>query len=350
MNLYPLVSIIIPTYNRAALLQKAIQTVRNQTYPNWQCIVCDDFSTDNTKVVLQGLTLEDKRIEYVVNQFTKGAPGARNTGLEKANGVYVLFLDSDDLLLPHCIKSRLSYFLKYPDLDIVVGMQGLLKNGEDAGLINIPSEFPPLVRFFSLYPNNDIPWINNTLIKTSFLKDNKITWNTGVKVHQDIQFNISMLSHDPKLLWSTYPVDSYWVSMSTHHHIGSQKHEELSIFKKLVECYWHTIKNNSLPESTMRTVRQQYKALLLDICYKVSFMEKRLFLDFLDFVKKHSDFKSWDVFFIYHRFIVKNNALSLPKKILRKMSGIYLEQYVEPVIKAGGFLKNDTFPVGQPGV
>lgn len=92
----PLVSVIIPTYNREKLLPNAIESVINQTYGNWELLVVDDRSTDNTRKVVEEYIKRDKRINYIINDRTKGPAGARNCGIYKSRGKYVAFLDSDD--------------------------------------------------------------------------------------------------------------------------------------------------------------------------------------------------------------------------------------------------------------
>jgi len=103
----PLVSIIIPTYNRAGFLKEAIKSVLAQTYKNIEVIVVDDGSTDNTPKLVKQFT--DKRIIYL-RQENKGASSARNKGIESARGNYIAFLDSDDIWLPQKIEKQLKIF------------------------------------------------------------------------------------------------------------------------------------------------------------------------------------------------------------------------------------------------
>lgn len=88
------VSVIIPTYNRAHLLPRAIQSVINQTYPHWELIVVDDGSTDNTSSLMA--TISDQRIKYIKLEKNGGNAVARNVGVRMAKGEYITFLDSDD--------------------------------------------------------------------------------------------------------------------------------------------------------------------------------------------------------------------------------------------------------------
>lgn len=91
---FPLVSVITPTFNRAYIIKRAIESVLAQTYTAFEYLIVDDHSTDNTKELIQNY--QDKRIRYMRNKRTKGVSGARNTGLDEARGAWISFLDSDD--------------------------------------------------------------------------------------------------------------------------------------------------------------------------------------------------------------------------------------------------------------
>ena len=100
----PAVSVILPTYNRAAFLPAAFESIANQTFTNWELIVVDDGSTDDTVSVVEPLTSRlGDRVRYVT-QANRGAYAARNRGLAEAAGRYVAFFDSDDLWLPHHLE------------------------------------------------------------------------------------------------------------------------------------------------------------------------------------------------------------------------------------------------------
>ena len=91
-----LISIIMPTYNCAKYIGLSIESVLVQTYSNWELIIVDDFSSDNTKESIN-IYLNDKRIKYIKLDENKGAALARNKAIEVANGDYIAFLDSDDI-------------------------------------------------------------------------------------------------------------------------------------------------------------------------------------------------------------------------------------------------------------
>jgi glycosyltransferase involved in cell wall biosynthesis len=102
------VSVIIPTYNRAYLVKRAIDSVTKQTFQDIEIIIVDDASTDNTENIIK--TLNDKRILYIKHKERKGASAARNTGIENAQGEYIAFLDSDDEWLPQKLAKQLKVF------------------------------------------------------------------------------------------------------------------------------------------------------------------------------------------------------------------------------------------------
>jgi glycosyltransferase involved in cell wall biosynthesis len=101
----PIVSVVIPTYNRADLVLRAVASVRRQSLGNWELLVVDDGSTDDTKVRIEELA--DPRIEYVRRDINGGVAAAQNTGLDRAAGRFVIFLHSDDELMPESLR-RLS--------------------------------------------------------------------------------------------------------------------------------------------------------------------------------------------------------------------------------------------------
>lgn len=115
----PLISIITPTYNRADFIAEAVQSVLDQTYQNFEHLIVDDGSTDNTREVLSPF-LADGRFKYFY-QENQGQSVARNQALEHARGEFICFLDSDNVWLPIHLASQLAVFQETPDVDIVYG-------------------------------------------------------------------------------------------------------------------------------------------------------------------------------------------------------------------------------------
>ena len=113
-----LVSVIVPTYNYARFIPETIESVRAQTYVNWELIVVDDGSTDNTDEVVQRLAAGEKRIRYMRQENARQA-AARNNGIAHAQGDYIQFLDADDLIEPHKLEGQVAFLEEQPNVDIV---------------------------------------------------------------------------------------------------------------------------------------------------------------------------------------------------------------------------------------
>jgi glycosyltransferase involved in cell wall biosynthesis len=111
----PVVSVVIPTYNSAALLREAIQSVLSQTYADFEVVVVDDGSTDNTESVVHSF---GDQVCYVKQQ-NQGAGAARNHGIKRSRGEYVAFLDADDLWLPGKLGEQIPFLDRDPELGLV---------------------------------------------------------------------------------------------------------------------------------------------------------------------------------------------------------------------------------------
>ncbi|RSK40507.1 glycosyltransferase family 2 protein [Mangrovimonas spongiae] len=111
MPKHPLVSIIIPTYNRTHLIGETLNSVLAQTYTNWECLVIDDGSTDNTEDVLKTYINKDLRIQYHKRPEThlSGGNGARNYGFKLSKGDYIQWFDSDDVMYPNYLERQLKH-------------------------------------------------------------------------------------------------------------------------------------------------------------------------------------------------------------------------------------------------
>lgn len=104
-----LVSIITPTWNSYPLIIKAIKSVQSQTYKNWELLIQDDFSSDETKQYVCELASQDSRIKYECNLSNSGAAVTRNNAIRRASGRYIAFLDSDDMWYPTKLERQLLF-------------------------------------------------------------------------------------------------------------------------------------------------------------------------------------------------------------------------------------------------
>jgi teichuronic acid biosynthesis len=132
-----LVSIIMPSYNTAEYIAETIQSVLSQTYKNWELIIVDDCSTDNTDAIVKPF-LVDERIRYLKNEQNSGAALSRNRALREAKGRWIAFLDSDDLWMPEKLEKQISFmetngysfsYTAYEEIDVHGNKTGVYVTG-----------------------------------------------------------------------------------------------------------------------------------------------------------------------------------------------------------------------------
>jgi len=141
-----LVSIIMPSWNTGIFIAESIQSVLNQTYTNWELLIVDDCSTDNTDEVVKKFV--DKRIKYLKNKMNKGAALTRNRALREANGEWIAFLDSDDLWSPNKLEKQLDFMKKN---GYVFSYHNFEKINENSKSLNIYVTGPNIITKRKMY-------------------------------------------------------------------------------------------------------------------------------------------------------------------------------------------------------
>ena len=164
----PSVSVIIPTYQRPHLVSQTIESVLAQTYTDYEIIVVNDGSTDNTKEVLA--SFGDKIT--VINQENQGVAAARNTGIMAARGRYIAFLDHDDLWQPNKLKKQIACLESHPNFGLVYSDMFYFN---DVGLF--PDTYaklypvPPVQHCWTLFVRNTIPTCSVVVVRRECLDD-----------------------------------------------------------------------------------------------------------------------------------------------------------------------------------
>lgn len=139
----PLVSIILPNYNNAKYVGEAIESVLSQTYTNWELIVIDDGSTDNSVEIIQKYAAQDERIKWLINATNKGVSASRNEGLKRYRGEFICFLDSDDVFLPNKLTDQVACLQQNENIDLVYSDQ--LVGDEKLSIIRKNEYFIPSI-------------------------------------------------------------------------------------------------------------------------------------------------------------------------------------------------------------
>ncbi len=162
-----MITIIVPSYNSAHLISTTLDSIIQSTYQSYEVLIIDDESTDNTKVIVEPY-LRDKRFNYIY-QDNKGLAGARNTGIEHAKGQYLVFLDSDDVILPDKLQAQSEYLNTHPEIDLVYSNSQWFV--EDDLNNTLPVKFPVYegdVLPFLLYGN--FIHVNSVMVRASKVK------------------------------------------------------------------------------------------------------------------------------------------------------------------------------------
>ena len=154
-----LVSIIMPSYNAEHTISASISSVLKQTYANWELLVCDDDSSDNTRFKV--LEFSDSRIKLLTNEYAKGAAGARNTALKYASGRFIAFLDSDDIWIANKLEMQISMMLKN-NISFMYGNYEIINNNSIVGKFVAPQK----ITYNKLLKNCGIGCLTVVLDKT----------------------------------------------------------------------------------------------------------------------------------------------------------------------------------------
>ena len=217
MNNDFLVSIIIATYNRAELLSETIISVIEQSYINWECIIVDDGSTDNTNEIVANFIQKDKRIRYFnrPKNIPKGPNGSRNYGIEKSIGSCIMSLDSDDWILPEHLEEKVKIFKSNLEIEAVLSKTIMVNNSKE--IIEKENRTKLSDNLLEDFIILKVSWyMHDIMWKRSFL-DGKILYNENLLKWLDRDFHIRRLVEKPNI----FLVDKYLSLYRIHENSNS---------------------------------------------------------------------------------------------------------------------------------
>lgn len=195
----PLISVIIPLYNKEPIIRRTIQSVLSQSFSDFELIVVNDGSTDSSMDVVR--TISDPRLR-LVEQENGGPSKARNTGVEAARGEWVLFLDADDELLPGALEHLLNVARHHPDRNVIDGSFIVkTKNGERPHIH--AEEWSVKNNFKAFFYRATLPRTGPTLFNTSLIK--RYPYNTSIRRYEDVELLMRLLK-DAKIVTTSRPI------------------------------------------------------------------------------------------------------------------------------------------------
>lgn len=184
----PIVSVIIPVYNRVEELKRAIQSVLNQTFQDFEIIVVDDGSDENIETVC--LDFRENRIRYIRNKIHTNANVARNIGTNNAKGEFIAMLDSDDEFLPNHLERRIEKIKEW-NCDGIYG-SAYIKRGNDE-TVSIAADKPSFISTTDFFFNIGFSPTPSLFYKKKIIE--KVQWDESISRHQDVDFKIEFAKY-----------------------------------------------------------------------------------------------------------------------------------------------------------
>jgi len=250
------VSVIIPAYNQGHYLEGCVQSVLNQSYQDFEVIIVDDGSTDRTKEI--GTSFSDSRVHYIY-QSNKGLSGARNTGIKKARGKYITYLDSDDQFLPKKLEVLVDKLENEPDLGLVAGEAIIIdEQGKKLGeVFDAPPPEDPL-QFIMGNPLH----VGSILIRAEW--QSKVGYfDESLRSYEDWDMWLRLAKAGCQFGWVAQPVSLYRFHRDQMTRNGAQM--TTATFKVLEKTYsadlpddWRKYKDIAYSNAYLRAAPQAY--------------------------------------------------------------------------------------------
>jgi glycosyltransferase involved in cell wall biosynthesis len=189
----PDISVMMPTYNRVDFLHKAIESILNQTYKNFELIIVDDGSLINNRLVLWSYLIKDSRIRIYFNQNNKGRSFTRNKLLDLSKGKYLAIMDDDDTAYPNRLEEQFSYMSKHQNVDVCISLASFNGNKDrDTNFVG-PTQIPEVDLFFTT------PFVHpGLMLKKDFIKKHNIRYDESLVAAEDYDFYYQLFINKAK--------------------------------------------------------------------------------------------------------------------------------------------------------
>lgn len=310
-----LISIIVPVFNASMYVAQCIESVLNQTYTDFELILINDGSTDNSLEICQSYSFDENRIK-ILDKQNEGVSPSRNIGIEKSSGSWVMFLDADDWLEPHCLSTCIEK-VNAKDVDLLCFNHYYNKGSFEWKMEPLTERFISCendeLRHFKLdmmYPHFDlvknkvqvgsIRAVWGKLFNARIIKDNKLLFNTGFNISEDAIFCLEFANHSKAVAL----VNSYLMHYRVHgesltnnynHNINTINQEIMQVFYEKfrqavasqefqicyagigLECLFRALRVNLIHKNnkvSINTKLKEISALLQNDYFKKAFICK----------------------------------------------------------------------------
>lgn len=209
----PKVSVIIPTYNRAHIISETLDSILNQIYQNWECIIVDDGSNDDTENIINKYLKHDNRFKFYrrPSNRLKGANACRNYGIENSCGAYIMFLDSDDICESFCLEERVKIVTSDLSIDLLIRDGAFfIDDVKQSFSFNKDPEIKNNENYLRMFLSHNAPWQTTAVLyKKSNIRN--CQFDEKLKRFQDLSFNITVLSQPERIkIHRDFKIDYYY--------------------------------------------------------------------------------------------------------------------------------------------
>lgn len=252
----PLISVVIPTYNRKNIVLEAIQSVLQQEPKNYEVIVVDDGSTDKTAEYIKSLKLPVR----IINKENGGVASARNAGIKNARGRYIALLDSDDIWLPGILKAQLAYLKFHPNIPLVYTDQYIQVRGRRRKKTRFGYQQPR--NMFNLPGFIDkVPIHSSSVMVRKSIFEKMGSFNENLKIHEDTEM-WNRISERYKLGFIDKPLAIFrWEADSRHLLRESERKKFVQEGKKYMKLYEDRRQNRELTDEEKKAIKRSHSTL-----------------------------------------------------------------------------------------
>ncbi len=308
-----LISVIMPAFNAEKYIDLSIQSILDQDYKNFELVVIDDGSTDNTYIKLKSWEEKDHRINILRNEKNMGLGFTTNLALQNTNGTYIAKLDSDDIALKDWLSSRLKILQKEKDLIVVSGSRHMINSDGKVLSKTHESISPKIIRWKLIFGN---PVIHPGVV---FKKINNISYK-NLRYLEDWDFWTQMIKYGNILIVNDHKIKYRIHQSNTSSKLGSNKKELNNVVGNIINKQLSELFNITIPDNYFWYLYRDRLVLKVDdgLLYKI---DKTLLDIFQLFLRSHQNlskkeklflqFSLWDELIHLHR----NNKLPLKKVI-----------------------------------
>lgn len=262
----PIISIILPFYNAEHYIAQTIDSIINQTFDKYELILVDDGSVDGSVEVVKHI-LTNRGGVKILNQSNKGVSSARNLGLTVAIGVWITFIDGDDLIAPDYLEQLYNETVKCQNADLIQsGIINLYENGDT----NREQEYQDKISNDSTYIFSNVRGLlHGKLFKRDTLNQNKVIFNDKLKLCEDIVFTTQYLLYANIVKFSSY--NGYYYRRHHTSATGGAKSYAYNIYLETAESIgmlykrYCSTKKIPIPDKHKKTIASKYWSLILSL-------------------------------------------------------------------------------------